>query len=145
MKKELIFIDLINDKYLFCNLFLEKKGESYEVIEHSGKLGNKGVKKILYSDRGYKACKDKFWLRVNEKKFEKYRDKNDLLKIFEVQLDGNMFECDNCGKPIEEKLYYKIIRYLGKKEIPEELKNKVICLDCQKKFNIYEGISSSDE
>lgn len=143
MKRELIHINLTEDITIFCILYIEKNNKKYSLVEHSGKIGNKGVKKILWDNDSYGACKDRFWERYNQRKLEHFKDKSEVLGNLNKLFGYESYCCDDCGKFIGETLYKKIESYLSSKDFSkidefENVKDKVLCFDCQNKYGILE-------
>ena len=139
VRKELINIDITKGEALFCILTIDKCKKGYCIVEHVGKIGNKGVRKIILEDKSYKICKNKFYERVNKKKSEHYREKTLLLKELNDLFGYNSYCCSECNKCMDEELYRKIENYLKGKDLDPVLKNKVLCFECQKKHKIFDG------
>lgn len=146
MEQSLVFIDLTESILNFYNIKIEKNKKLYYLIVSSGKIGNKGTTSIVYKGADYEFCQKEFWKRVNDKKFQKYKPLNEVLPkindIFGLAVD--VFECDLCKKNIDKRLYFKIDKYLRNEttvdtEDCHPLKNKVVCFECQSKYNIYKG------
>lgn len=139
MRKELINIDIAKGDALFCVLTIDKCKNGYCIVEHVGKIGNKGVRKIILEDKSYKICKNKFYDRINKKKNEHYREKEFLVKKLNDLFGYDSYHCSECNKCIDEELYRKIESYLKSKDLGSELKDKVLCFECQKKYKIFDG------
>lgn len=141
MNKSLIYIDIDKDKCLFYDISLEKEKLEYAIITKSGRLGNKGVCTILFSNTDYTKVKDYYISKVNEKKSEGFREREGvedaLNKLFRIPV----YRCAICKKKMEKEFYEKVNRYLRfetavDKDPENAAYKKVICIDCQKKYKV---------
>ena len=81
MRVEMINIDILNDKAMYYNIFTEKKNGRYFIIEHTGKIGNKGEipepKTYCVFDSDYPFYYRKW---ATDEKLSKYNKMADVLK-----------------------------------------------------------------
>lgn len=141
MEQNLVLIDLVNNATLFYDIKIDKINDEYYIVATHGKIGNKGSSSVVFKNKNYNLVKKEFWARVNERKSSNYKSRMDILPKINSLFGISTYQCGLCKKTIDKKLYDKINKFLREEtDIDDKqplLKNKVICLECQKSENIY--------
>lgn len=142
---QLVQIDFKNNHYKYCDIIVHKISKStIQVISHTGKLGNKGRKIVIFeTPNNYKNLQ----ISIEHAK-EHMRDKKKIGFMFKRDVEDrlkniykNESRCDLCGDYIKEELYKKINQFArscgwdnNKNHIGYK---KVLCITCQMENNLF--------
>lgn len=160
LKKELVLIDFKKNLFRFYNVeVIALQYNDLQVIFHSGKLGNKGQQTVQRTS-DYKHAMSLAYKKIVEKKAENFmnlehmkawlgqtevvpiKPKAEKKPKKKYQNQPEEIPCSSCNNPIKREIYNKIDEWArGQGNWDKDINfvgyEKVLCIDCQFKYDIF--------